>query len=76
MLKRSVIQAVEKGQFNIWQVATIEAGIEILTGTVAGKPDADGNYPPESVFGRVQQRLETYLKQSLELKKAYGSDEH
>ncbi|MGD9310121.1 MAG: AAA family ATPase [Desulfosarcina sp.] len=76
MLKRSVIQAVEKGQFNIWQVATIEAGIEILTGTAAGKPDADGNYPPESVFGRVQQRLETYLKQSLELKKAYGSDEH
>ncbi|MGD8702630.1 MAG: AAA family ATPase, partial [Desulfosarcina sp.] len=76
MLKRSVIQAVEKGQFNIWQVATIEAGIEILTGTAAGKPDTDGNYPPESVFGRVQQRLETYLKQSLELKKAYGSDEH
>jgi predicted ATP-dependent protease len=75
MLKRSVVQAVEDGQFNIWQVASIEEGIEILTGVAAGQPDSEGHYSPDSLYGRVQQRLETYLKQSLKLKKAFDNDE-
>jgi predicted ATP-dependent protease len=70
MLKKSVIDAVKKGEFTIWQVATVEEGIEILTGTPAGTPDAEGNFPQDSVYGRVQKKLETYLKQSLKLKKA------
>jgi len=70
MLKKSVIDAVKRGEFTIWQVATVEEGIEILTGTAAGTPDAGGNYPQDSVYGRVQKKLETYLKQSLKLKKA------
>jgi lon-related putative ATP-dependent protease len=74
MLKKSVVDAVKQGQFKIWQVATIEAGIEILTGTPAGTPDSKGHFPPETIYGRVQRKLETYLKQSLKLKKAYGSD--
>ena len=70
MLKKSVIAAVDKGEFAIWQVATVEEGIEILTGTPAGTLDAEGNYPKDSVYGRVQKKLETYLKHSLKLKKA------
>lgn len=73
MLKKSVVDAVQQGQFTIWQVATIEEGIEILTGTAAGHPDAEGKYPTERLYGRVQQRLETYLEQSLKLKKDFGS---
>ena len=73
MLKKSVVDAVKQGKFKIWQVATIEAGIEILTGTPAGRPDARGHFAPETIYGRVQRKLETYLKQSLKLKKAYGS---
>jgi lon-related putative ATP-dependent protease len=75
MLKKSVIDAVKQEKFKIWQVATIEEGIEILTGTPAGTPDAKGNFPPESIYGRVHLKLESYLKQSLKLKKAFGSDE-
>jgi lon-related putative ATP-dependent protease len=75
MLKRSVVQAVEDGQFNIWQVASIEEGIEILTGVAAGQPDSEGHYSPDSLYGRVQQRLQTYLKQTLKLKKAFDNDE-
>ena len=71
MLKKNVIDAVAAGKFRIWQVATIEEGIEILTGTPAGKPDKDGNYPADTVYGRVQGKLTTYLKQSLKLRKAY-----
>ena len=68
MLKREVIRAVEEGRFHIYPVETIEAGIEILTGVPAGVPDEKGNYPLESVYGRVQKKLLYYLKQSLKLK--------
>lgn len=74
MLKKSVVDAVKQGQFKIWQVATIEAGIEILTGTAAGAPNAEGNFPPETLYGRVQQKLKAYLKQSLKFKNTYGSN--
>ena len=74
MLKKSVVDAVKQGQFKIWQVATVEAGIEILTGTAAGAPNAEGNFPPETLYGQVQQKLKAYLKQSLKLKNAYGSN--
>ncbi|BBO80738.1 ATP-dependent protease [Desulfosarcina ovata subsp. sediminis] len=73
MLKKSVIDAVAANRFRIWQVSTVEAGIEILTGQSAGTPDSHGNYPPETVYGKVQQQLTTYLKQSLKLKKQYAS---
>jgi lon-related putative ATP-dependent protease len=75
MLKKSVVDAVKQGQFTIWQVATIEEGIEILTGKAAGAPDTLGNYPPDTLYGRVQQKLENYLKRSLKLKNAYSPDE-
>jgi lon-related putative ATP-dependent protease len=75
MLKKCVVDAVRQGQFKIWQVSTIEEGIHILTGHTAGKPDSEGNFPPDTIYGKVQQKLETYLERSLKLKKAYGSDQ-
>ena len=69
MLKKSVVEAVKAGRFHVWQAATIEEGIEILTGQSAGTPDQAGNYPPDSVYGRVQRKLKTYLERTLELKR-------
>jgi predicted ATP-dependent protease len=57
MLKQEVVDAVEQGQFHIWSVSSIDEGIEILTGIPAGKRDAKGNFPPESINGRVQARF-------------------
>ncbi|MEO0079644.1 MAG: ATP-binding protein [candidate division WOR-3 bacterium] len=57
MLRRDVIEAVAKGKFHIYAVATIDEGIELLTGVQAGRPDAQGNYPADSVHGRVKARL-------------------
>ena len=74
MLKKSVVDAVKNKQFTIWQVSTIEEGIEILTGKPAGTPDKSGNYPSETVYGQVQRKLKTYLKQSLKLKTAPPAD--
>jgi len=60
MLDHEIITAVKEGQFHIYPVHTIETGIEILTGLSAGKKDPEGNYPPESVHGRVLEKLKEY----------------
>jgi lon-related putative ATP-dependent protease len=57
MLRHDVIEAVAKGQFHIYPVKTIDQGIELLTGVAAGEPDEEGNYPPDSVNGKVRARL-------------------
>ncbi|SPD75529.1 putative ATP-dependent protease [uncultured Desulfobacterium sp.] len=57
MLKKEVTDAVERGQFHIWAISTIEEGLEILTGMDAGKMQEDGSYPEDTVFGKVDERL-------------------
>lgn len=57
MLRKDVLDAARAGRFRIWAAATIEEGIEILTGFPAGARSASGTYPPDSVFGRVDARL-------------------
>jgi lon-related putative ATP-dependent protease len=74
MLKREVVDAVKKGRFHIYRVSTVEQGIEILTGFPAGTPDADGNYPEGSVYGKVQAKLKGYLERSFKLKKQLESE--
>jgi len=58
MLRHDVREAVEKGQFHIYAVQTIDQGMEILTGLQAGETDEQGEYPLESINGQVQKRLQ------------------
>ena len=69
MLKRDVIQSVEKGEFHIYQVASIEEGIEVLTGVPAGTPDKEGAYPDGTVFNAVRAKLKDYTAQAYKMKK-------
>ncbi len=71
MLKKDVVDAVKKGEFHIYQVSTVEEGIEILTGVAAGTPDEAGNFPEGTVYGKVQEKLKRYLERSLKLKKEF-----
>src|SRR5699024_4580322 len=64
MLKDKVIEAVEAGMFHIYTVKTIEEGIEILTGEVAGKKKSDGTYEEGSVFAKVAAKLNQYVEKS------------
>jgi lon-related putative ATP-dependent protease len=57
MLRDEVIEAVAKKKFHIYPVATIEQGIEILTGVRAGKRGKAGKFEPGSVFAEVDSRL-------------------
>jgi hypothetical protein len=41
-------------------MATVEDAAELLIGHPAGVADDSGNYPPDSIFGRVAARLSTF----------------
>ena len=69
MLRKEVIDAVKKRKFHVYQVSTVEEGIEILTGMPAGKADKNGNFPEGTVYGAVQKKLAHYFKKSQQLKK-------
>jgi predicted ATP-dependent protease len=69
MLKKEVVDAVERGEFHIYQVASIEEGIQILTGKEAGARDEKGNYPNGTVFGNVQKKLQSYYEKEIRFRK-------
>lgn len=57
MLKPEVLDSVRAGTFRIWAVRSVDEGIELLTGVSAGVRGADGSYPPDTVYGKVDARL-------------------
>jgi ATP-dependent Lon protease len=57
MLRKDVVEAVEKGTFHIWSVKTVDEGIEILSGKSAGKRKADGTYTKNSINDLVDRKL-------------------
>jgi len=75
MIKREVIKAVKQKKFHIYQVSSVEEGIEILTGVPAGTADKKGNYPEGTVYGAVQKKLKYYLERSRKIKKEFGAEE-
>lgn len=71
MLKKDVIDAVKKKKFHVYQVATVEEGIEILTGVPAGSPDEEGLYPEGTVYHSAQEKLKKYLERSIKFKNEF-----
>ena len=57
VLREDVIDAVREGKFTIYAVGTIDEGIELLTGTDAGKPSTDGSYPDGTVHGLIERHF-------------------
>jgi ATP-dependent Lon protease len=62
MLRENVIDAVMEGNFHIYPVSNIDQGIELLTGKEAGKRQADGTYPENTINWMVQNRLKELAK--------------
>jgi lon-related putative ATP-dependent protease len=62
MLRRDVVEAVEAGRFSVFAVSTIQEGIELLTGLPAGVRGTDGHFPADSVFGKVEARLQAFAR--------------
>ena len=61
MLDRRVIDAVTEGRFHIYAISTIDEALSLLTGLDAGVPNTLGQYPAESVNGRVAAKVEAWI---------------
>lgn len=57
MLRRDVVAAVEEGKFHIFSVASIDEGIELLTGIPAGERNKKGVYPESTINRLVEDKL-------------------
>ncbi len=62
VLRREVRDVVAEGRFHLWAVDRVEEGWPILTGTVAGEADAEGDFTPGSVYRAVQDRLKEWAE--------------
>lgn len=56
VLRHDVVEAVRAGHFHVWAIDTINEGIHLLTGMVAGDVDQEGSF-----HHRVDQRLQEIL---------------
>jgi predicted ATP-dependent protease len=57
MIREDVIEAVREGKFHILPVASIEQGIEVLTGVRAGMRNAEGKFEAGTVMWLADERL-------------------
>ena len=60
-LNDEVVEAVKEGKFHIYPVATIDEGLEILTGVRAGERTQEDTYPPGTIHYLVSQKLSAYI---------------
>ncbi|MHB8375651.1 MAG: Lon protease family protein [Dehalococcoidia bacterium] len=70
MLKPDVVEAIKDGQFHVYAVATIEQGIELLTGIAAGRPRKNGTYTDGTLFRKVTDCLEAMTRRAVEVNRA------
>jgi lon-related putative ATP-dependent protease len=63
MLREDVVVAARAGRFHVYPVASIDEGIELLTGTPAGASGKGGGYPSGTVNRMVQDRLAEFAEQ-------------
>ncbi|MGL5512607.1 MAG: ATP-dependent protease, partial [Sporomusa sp.] len=75
-LSDELIEAVRQEQFHIYPVATIDQGIEILTGIAAGEANEAGKYPDGTVNALVSQKLKAYTDTLVALGKSAEDKEN
>ena len=73
MLKKEVVDAVKDGKFHVWAIGTVDEALELMTGLPAGKRQADGAWEPDTVNGKVDQKLRQLMELARELMK--GAEE-
>ena len=80
MLRADVVEAASAGQFRVYAVETLDQALELLLGTPAGERNETGDFPAESVNGRIEARLREFAALQRKLlrsdKSESESDEH
>jgi lon-related putative ATP-dependent protease len=62
MLRRDVIEACSADKFFIYPVATIDEGMQLLAGRLAGERGVEGAYPSRSINRLVEDRLHAFAR--------------
>ena len=75
MLRQDVVDAVQAGKFQIYPVTTVDEAITLLTGLEAGEADDKGEFPIDTLNGRVDARLRYFAELRHEFAKA-GEEHH
>lgn len=62
MLREDVVEAVDRGQFHVWPIKTVDEGITLLAGVLAGELEEDGTYPEGTVNRAIADKLSSYAE--------------
>jgi predicted ATP-dependent protease len=62
MLRQDLVQAVEQGRFHLYAVDHVDQAMALLIGMEAGRRHACGEFPPDSINGRVTARLREFAR--------------
>jgi predicted ATP-dependent protease len=62
MLRPDVVDAVAAGRFHVYAIASVDEGLEILTGLPAGERDPEGEYPDGSLNRLVDDHLNEFAE--------------
>ncbi len=78
ILRDDVVEAIEKKQFVLYPINTVDEAISLLTGQPAGERDEKGEFPKDSVNYKVEQCLLELaeLKHEDHQKDEHCHDEH
>jgi len=73
MLREDVVDAVRHGQFGVYPIATIDEGIEILTGVKAGERGPEGRFPAGTINRLVEDKLKAFAERARSFGKSAGN---
>ena len=62
MLRDDVVTAARDGRFHVFAVETLDQALELLIGVDPGSRDDGGNFPPDSINGRIESRLDEWIR--------------
>lgn len=57
MLREDVVASAKAGRFHVFAVETLDQALELLIGVDPGTRDDSGNFPPDTINGRIETRL-------------------
>jgi predicted ATP-dependent protease len=62
MLRHDLVRAVSEGRFHLHAVDHVDEAMTLLIGMEAGQRDARGEFPPDTINGRVTARLREFAQ--------------
>jgi predicted ATP-dependent protease len=74
MLREDVVEAVRQEKFSIYPVATIDEGIELLTGVKAGERGPEGRFPAGTINRLVEDKLKWFAERNRSFSKGVLND--